>query len=776
MATNSKTVLRLVKRWDRLARWVITAGGIIVIASVIAILLLIFSVALPLFTPARSTVVAAGGLAPSAAPPVALGVDLVELSREAGASSVTAFAIDRDGGATFFDCSAGIERETGAADFQPLGRTQLDPPHATAGQTVECAVPLSGADYLLQWSGGGLTVARMDIASQFSAEGKRSVSVEAKTRLRIPPDDAGKPRVAIVHPGKEGAFTSVKALPNGRLVMLRYAKRENMLTGEVEEDTKQIELQGVPNGSVVTTLAINGDGTALYAGTADGRLVRWEFNDAGAVVFQENTVAFPDGRAITALALAYGDLSLLVGDAQGGLSVWFEVREHETRHLRHIRDLAGHSSPVRAIVPSQRNRTILSLDEDGVASLDYTTSGRHLLDLQAEQPLRLVGYSPRGNAVIGLDASQQLHLWQIECPHADVSWNTLFAKVHYESYAQPEHKWQSEGHEPKHGLMPIIFGTLKATLYAMCFAIPLALFGAVYVSHFTTPGFRGAIKPVVEVMAALPSVVIGFLILLWAAPLLARSIVVIFAALVTIPASFFGFMAIWQMVRRFDWAKRVEHGYEFLVLTPVVCLGAAAAVWAAPWIETTFFAGDVRQWLYTAGWTQWWPQSAWSALFGTSGVQYEQLNATVVAIGLGFAVIPIIFSISEDALSNIPHSLTAASLALGASRWQTLWRVILPSASPGIFAAVMIGFGRAVGETMIVFMAAGNTANMDLSPFNGFRTLAANIAVEMPESSAGESLYRILFLCAVILFVMTFLLNTAAEVVRQRLRKRYGRY
>jgi phosphate transport system permease protein len=120
--------------------------------------------------------------------------------------------------------------------------------------------------------------------------------------------------------------------------------------------------------------------------------------------------------------------------------------------------------------------------------------------------------------------------------------------------------------------------------------------------------------------------------------------------------------------------------------------------------------------------------------------------------------------------------MTAASLALGASRWQTVWRVILPSASPGIFAAVMIGFGRAVGETMIVFMATGNTPIMDWSPFNGFRTLSANIATEIGEADRGGTLYRVLFLCAVLLFLMTFLLNTVAEVVRVRLRKKYGQY
>jgi len=145
----------------------------------------------------------------------------------------------------------------------------------------------------------------------------------------------------------------------------------------------------------------------------------------------------------------------------------------------------------------------------------------------------------------------------------------------------------------------------------------------------------------------------------------------------------------------------------------------------------------------------------------------------VVGIAMGFAVIPIIFTISEDAFSSVPSHLTAASLALGASRWQTATRVVLPTASPGIFSAVMIGFGRAVGETMIVLMATGNTPVLDWSIFDGMRTLSANIAVEIPEAPHGGTLYRVLFLAAGILFLMTFLVNTIAEVIRQRLRERY---
>ena len=160
-------------------------------------------------------------------------------------------------------------------------------------------------------------------------------------------------------------------------------------------------------------------------------------------------------------------------------------------------------------------------------------------------------------------------------------------------------------------------------------------------------------------------------------------------------------------------------------------------------IESALFGGPFPQWL-----------------LDTFGIRYDQRNAIVVGLAMGFAVIPIIFAISEDAFSNVPQHLTAGSLALGASRWQTVTRVVLPTASPGIFSAVMVGFGRAVGETMIVLMATGNTPITDWSPFNGFRTLSANVAVEIPEAPAGGTLYRTLFLAALLLFVLTFLVNT----------------
>jgi phosphate transport system permease protein len=278
-----------------------------------------------------------------------------------------------------------------------------------------------------------------------------------------------------------------------------------------------------------------------------------------------------------------------------------------------------------------------------------------------------------------------------------------------------------------------------------------------YLSQFMAPAYQRFVKPTVEIMAALPTVVLGFLAGLWLAPRLEKAFPSLLLMLVALPLLVLAAGALWHAVPR-RIRGRFATGFEALIFLVVLALGIWGCVALAPAIERVAFGGSFPAWLNQA-----------------TGMTYDQRNAVVVGLAMGFAVIPIIFAISEDAFSNVPRNLVSGALALGANRWQTVTRVVLPTASPGIFSAIMIGFGRAVGETMIVLMATGNTPIMDWSPFNGFRTLSANIAVEIPEAPVGGTLYRTLFLAALVLFVLTFLVNTVAEVVRQRLRNRYSR-
>jgi phosphate transport system permease protein len=251
-------------------------------------------------------------------------------------------------------------------------------------------------------------------------------------------------------------------------------------------------------------------------------------------------------------------------------------------------------------------------------------------------------------------------------------------------------------------------------------------------------------------------VILGFLAGLWLAPYMEDHLPGIFTLLLLLPLG--------VLLCAYGWHRlpaalrnRVPDGWEAsLLVLPVIFLTWLSMVLSAP-LETWLFDGDMRLWMSQE-----------------LGIGFDQRNSLVVGLAMGFAVIPTIFSIAEDAIFSVPKQLTFGSLALGATPWQTLVRVVLLTASPGIFSGVMIGFGRAVGETMIVLMATGNTPVMDFSIFQGMRTLSANIAVEMPESEVASTHYRVLFLAALVLFLFTFVFNTLAEIIRQRLRKKYS--
>ncbi len=740
-------ILRRVKRRDRIARWIITVGGMAIIFSVIFILLLIGKVTLPLFQKPTAETFAKFAPATNGESGKVLATGVDEYLE-------TVLVLTPGGIFRFFETTEG-----GLIDEIPLA-----PPGDPAARPV-AVENQGGLTYGVHWSDGALTVDRVQFLPHFDDQGNRSFSRQVARLAEFQAPAGGRPEQSLARVADaEGRQTRVDLLAGGRLAVTQRVI-ESDIFGNEEVQVHTFELAEAA-GTVIGSLALDRSGQTLYAGTGNGMLLRWDLGEPGSPELLDRLQAFADQRAITALGLVLGDISLAVGDERGGLTTWFPVRDGENgnrKQLRLIHRLEDHDSPIIGIVPSQRDKSILSLDRDGVMHLDHMTSERHLLTLDSLEPVRHMGFSTRGNGLVGIDAQGRALLWELDNPHPEISLKTLFGKVWYESYDEPAFVWQSssasDDFEPKFSLSPLIFGTIKGTFYAMLFAVPLALFGAIYTSQFGSPRLRHWIKPSVEVMAAIPSVVIGFLAALWFAPLLERSVASFFLGLVFVPSSLVLAILLWQWLRRYQPLQRLERGHEFLALAPVLILAVAASFALGPLVEALLFGGDFKLWL-----------------FQEAGTRYDPRNNIVIAFALGFAVIPIIFTIAEDSLSNIPPSLKAASLALGASRWQTVWRVILPSASPGIFAGIMIGFGRAIGETMIVLMATGNTPIIDWSIFNGMRPLSSNIAVEIPEAPVGETLYRILFFSAVLLFLMTFVLNTVAEVVRQRLRKKYGRF
>lgn len=796
MAVFEERALRRSKRRDRLARWAIGAGGVLVIASVLGIVVFILSQAVPLFLPGRAIPAGRFSLPGGRAedPAVAVGV-----WRAPGAEDALAWHITRRGNVVVGRPATGeilaretikppggrpgdyihaVERHTGrGTDPSPLGQAAT----ADAQGKVESGRQVTPR-YTLLWNSGAVSLVELvvlpgrrsaggleDGVPTGGADSSHAVGDKLVVELRghVAPSPQ-RPLLAVARQAevKHGLassvqFTAVRLLPGNRLEITREIQERNFL-GQVVPRKRSAMIEASELGPIMA-LGMDRSGQWLYAGTQRGELARWQLGQDARVVFGEIVSAFDDGRAITALTLLAGDVSLAVGDSQGQVTFWFPAAGPEGRPaLQRVHTLTPHEGPVVALVPSARDKSVLSLGSDGQASLLHATTERCLVQLSIPgTTLGLADLAASGNAAVGLGTDGTLYGWHLKAPHPEASWQALFGRVHYEGYPAPAFTWQSGGtddYEPKLSVVPLLFGTLKATAYAMVFALPVALLAAVYTSQFAAPGLRRAIKPVVELMAALPSVVVGFLAALWLAPLVERWIVAMFLAVAVFPLVFGVFLALWRRVRGFTIARRLERGGEFLATIPVLLAAWALGSWLAGPVESWLFGGSFPLWLHQR-----------------LGMQYDIRNALVVGLGLGFAVIPIIFSLAEDALAAVPAHLTAASMALGATRWQTVWRVVLPSASPGIFAAAMIGFGRAVGETMIVLMAAGNTPILDWSPFNGMRTLAANIAIEIPEAPVGGTLYRVLFLCAVLLFLMTFALNTAAELVRQALRRRFGR-
>ncbi|TBR42004.1 ABC transporter permease subunit [Marinomonas agarivorans] len=540
-----------------------------------------------------------------------------------------------------------------------------------------------------------------------------------------------------------------------RLVSIE--REENFITEEVELTQNAVDLPHVDN---IQEVLISGDQRYVYVATASGLMTEFDIRDLGEVTLKAEHELLSDGAELVSMSYLLGQSSIMVSDNKGKVSQWFNVRdENNVENLTFIRDTQQPTSIV-SVAMEQRRKGFATLDDRGVVAIYNATSTREVINEKlSDSSAYLIAFSPRANGLL-LEDSQGVRFFHIENEHPEVSWSSLWSQVWYEGYQEPTYTWQSSAanndFEPKYSLMPLAFGTLKAAFYAMLMAVPLAICGAIYTAYFMAPNLRRKVKPVIELMEALPTVILGFLAGLFFAPFLEENLAAAFSILVVMPIGILLFAYLWsRLPNQIRWL--LPEGWQPLILIPVVAFLGWFCVAMSPVIELVMFDGNIR-----------------GFITNDLGITFDQRNALVVGFAMGFAVIPTIFSITEDAIFSVPKALTQGSLALGATYWQTLVRVVMPTASPGIFSAVMIGMGRAVGETMIVLMATGNTPIMDVNIFEGMRTLAANLAVEVPESEVGSTHYRILFLAAFVLFLFTFVVNTLAETVRQHLRKKYG--
>ena len=560
---------------------------------------------------------------------------------------------------------------------------------------------------------------------------------------------------------KIGDVASTIVVKAADKIRLSYFEKEKSLFADEATVTRTDSVLDYAAADVIDIL-IDKDERNLYLLSSGGQLGLFDINDksAPALIHEQNVVE--PGQKVTAIAFLNGDISLMVGDSSGLVSQWSKVRDKLNQFaMQKIRVFKVSDKAVVTINSEQRRKGFMTVDEGGMLGIYHSTSEREMIKVRIGDSSPVAAtLSPRANALLVQTENGKINYWKVDNEHPEVSLKSLWQEVWYESYPKPDYIWQSSSansdFEPKYSLTPLVFGTLKAAFYAMLVAMPLALMGAIYTAYFMTPRMRQYVKPSIELMGALPTVILGFLAGLWLAPLIEEYLAGLFALFMLVPLSVMVFAYAWQYLPK-TVQQRVPEGWEAALLIPVILLGGWFAVTVSVPLEAVLFHGTLRDWFKTE-----------------LGIGYDQRNALVVGIAMGFAVIPTIFSIAEDAIFSVPKHLTVGSLALGATPWQTMIKVVLLTASPGIFSAVMIGLGRAVGETMIVLMATGNTPVMDLSVFQGLRTLAANIAVEMPESEVDSTHYRVLFLAALVLFVFTFVFNTLAEVIRQRLREKYS--
>ncbi|MGD8525171.1 MAG: ABC transporter permease subunit [Thioalkalispiraceae bacterium] len=731
--------IRLLK--DRLMSWAMAFGGISVIIAIVLIFFYLLYVVYPMFIPADMEKTS------SYAIPAPDTGNTLHLALEEQNELAARFT--DQGAVTFFNIKNGQTLKTEQLVDRKRKVTSFAHARLARGYIA------FGLD------NGEVIVARHKYRLVYG-EKQRTIVPEVVFPLGQDPilldeDTQGKLQQLALRLGDERA-TIAAATDNNTIVI-------NRLVFDEEPDEEPVEFEknslSLPNIQNVAQLLINTDQRLLYIVHTDNEITMVDIDDLEdpQVLGRKKVVA--DGTQLTSVSLLTGEISLLVGDNKGNISQWFPVSTEQGLQLSQIRSFETQHGVISQIVTEQRRKGFVATDQNGQLGIYHSTAKRTLLtDKASDTPIEHLAVSPRADVVLTEDNLGQYQHWKVENEHPEVSWQVLWQQVWYESYDEPEYIWQSSSSsndfEPKFSLMPLAFGTLKAAMYAMLFAVPLAIMGAIYTAYFMSPTMRTYVKPTIEIMEALPTVILGFLAGLWLAPMIESHLPGVFALLVFMPLGVLLFAFAWHnLPARIK--QSLPDGWQAALLIPVVLFTGWLALSLSVPMENLLFGGDMKIWLGN-----------------NLGLHYDQRNSLVVGVAMGIAVIPTIFSITEDAIFSVPKHLTFGSLALGATTWQTLVRVVILTASPGIFSAVMIGLGRAVGETMIVLMATGNTPVMDLSVFQGMRTLSANIAVEMPESEVDSTHYRVLFLAALVLFIFTFMFNTLAEIVRQRLRKKYS--
>lgn len=529
-----------------------------------------------------------------------------------------------------------------------------------------------------------------------------------------------------------------------------------------------------------------------------------------------------------------GRNTLLVSSESGELEGVAPFFGSEKSDLVSIHRISMGSIGIEHMAAATNSRVVSTLSDNGTVTFFYVPTNRKLLEWSVAPGSQI--FFSSGSRYCGILHANSVTVAKLNLRFPEAGWRSFLSANWFEGYDSPMHLWQSSSGtvqgEIKLSIVPLLFGTMKGTFYTLLIAIPLGLISAIFSSEYLDPTNRARIKPIMELMASVPSVALGFVGAVAVAPLVRdRLFGVLLVAyltlgmLVSIPTLL---VLLPQPIRLLANRRRG------LLLILVLMISIAISNSVATRLETLLFGGPLTLWLngefgpLFPGWLCLWlipcgVATFWASnhfhierklseryslfrrgtAFGAIAMQtgllgacvisasiiamvlsllgwdargtildsYQERNALLVGIVLGFAIVPLIFTLSEDALQAVPQHLRAASMSCGATVWQTTVRVVIPTALSGLFSAVMLGLGRAIGETMVVLMVSGNSPIMELNPFSGFRTLSATLAMELPEAARGSTHYHSLFFVSLVLFFLTVVVNSIAEFVRLKFKK-----
>ncbi|MEL0630123.1 ABC transporter permease subunit [Psychromonas aquatilis] len=735
MASNLRANKKRVVK-DKLVKYGVTSGGSLVLVTLLLIFGYLLYVVFPIFAPVSMEESTSFKRQDTSAI-FALGID---------EQNEVAYQMDEQGLLSFYSLR---DRD--------LGKSLLQYKAFDDVQRISKTMPANGI-FALTNQHGDVKIVKPDFATSYPND-TRLITPEVDFPLgeeNFVVSDNGQAitNLAFEMNEENAAIAAVQEDEKGLYLLL--TAEVNFMTDEVNWTKESFELPSFPHK--VDQLLLTPNLRKLFVRSGNDLLV-YDVSDTDDIRISSAFKINAEGANVMSIQLLTGASSILVANDNGVITQWFEVLSDNKREFTFIRDFEAPQA-VTSIVSEYFRKGFITTTKNGEISFYHATGHAELLTEKVTNTDSLVAaVSPRANSVLIAD-SDQIKLFHVDNEHPEITWSALWQEVWYEGYPEPQYVWQStsasDDFEAKMSLVPISFGTIKAAFYAMLFAVPIAISAAIYTAYFMAPSIRGYIKPTVEIMEALPTVILGFLAGLWLAPIVENQLPGIILLLITLPLSILVAAVIWTNLPK-SMADKVNEGVLPLILLPILLAAGYFSIAFSETLELWLFDGNTRVYLTNE-----------------LGIDFDQRNSLIVGIAMGFAIIPTIFSIAEDAIFSVPKSLTMGSLALGATRWQTMVKVVILTASPGIFSAVMMGMGRAVGETMIVLMATGNTPIMDWNIFEGMRSLSANIAVEMPESEVGSSHYRVLFLAAFVLFIFTFFFNTLAEFVRQRLREKYS--